>query len=184
MPAVVVVVEREVPQQLVQVIQSADDGDAREPFVLQGQDDALADRDRAVFAHRTEAVLDVPAIEEVGDHLGDEDFFLVADEVPGSPVLSKRFFHRVHYPTGVRSFQGYYGHHRAGEVSNGDQHPGGPQSPAQHPRSLHAPHVVGVAGDDLSGCGGRLLGLGYSSTFRTVEAATNTPSSQRMLAIR
>jgi len=31
---------------------------------------------------------------------------------------------------------------------------------------------------------GALLGLGCSSTFRTVEAATNTPSSQTVLAIR
>jgi len=34
---------------------------AREPFVLQGQDDALGDRDRTVCAHRTEAVFDIPA---------------------------------------------------------------------------------------------------------------------------
>ena len=68
---------------------------AREPFVLQGQDDALGDRDRAVSAHRTEAVLDIPPMEEVSEHLGDRDFFLAADEVPGSPVLGEGLLHRL-----------------------------------------------------------------------------------------
>jgi hypothetical protein len=45
--------------------------------------------------------------------------------------------------------------------------------------------VVGVAGASWAfAAAGAVLGLGCSSIFRTVEAATNTPNNQRMLAIR
>ena len=55
MAAVLVVVDLEVPQQLGQVVQPADHGEAVQPLLLQRQDGPLGDRDRAVLADGTES---------------------------------------------------------------------------------------------------------------------------------
>ncbi len=160
--AVVVIVDHEVLQQLAQVIQSANDWNASEPFLFQGQDNPLGDGDGAVSADRPGSLLHVPSGEQVSKRVRGEDLILVASEMPGSAVLSEGVFHRAHDPTRVRSFQGDGGHNRAGEVIYSYQYPNRPDSPAQHTSAIHTPHVVRVAGYDLPRDRGLCFDLRYS----------------------
>ena len=65
--------------------------------------------------------------------------------------------------------------------------------PSPHPRAIHGPDVIRIAGDDLprahrflrlGRCRGRGSGLGRSRMLRTVEAATNTPNPHSTMAMR
>lgn len=59
----VIVVLREVIQELAQVIQPSDNWNAPEPFLLQCQNRALGDRNGTMFADRAETRLGVPVYE-------------------------------------------------------------------------------------------------------------------------
>lgn len=85
-PAPVVVVLREVSEDLAQVVQASNERNVPEPFLLQCQDRALGDRDGTMLAHRTEPVLDVPVRQQFGERFACEDALLVADQMPGRPV--------------------------------------------------------------------------------------------------
>jgi len=104
MTAILVVVDGEVLQQLAQVIETADDGDAPEPLVLQREDDPLGDCDRAVLADRAEARFHILPDEQVAERIGGEDLVLVTDEMPRSAMLGKCILHRAHHPARVRPF--------------------------------------------------------------------------------
>jgi len=81
---------------LVEVIDAANHRHPLQPLVFQRKDDPFGDGDGTMPANGTEAVLDIPLLEEVREHLRDEDLLLVADEVPGRSVPRERLLHRVH----------------------------------------------------------------------------------------
>jgi len=97
-------------------LQPPDHRYAPQPLVLQRPDDAFGHGNRPVLSHRTEAVLHIPQDEQITEGIGDEDFLLVADEVPGSTVPGEGIFHRADHPVGVGSFQWTAGHDLAREV--------------------------------------------------------------------
>ena len=140
-------------------LQPPDHRYAPQPLVLQRPDDAFGHGNRPVLSHRTETLLHLPSPEQVTEHLGGEHAFLVANEMLGRSVPRECLLQRLHDPACVGAFQGHHGHHRAGEVIDRHQYASRPDPPAHHSRAVHAPHVVGVAGDDLPGCRGRGLGL-------------------------
>jgi len=86
MAAILVVVDIEVLQQLAQMIETTDDGDALQPLVLQREDDAFGDRDGTMLADRAEPLLHIPQEEQVTEGIGDEDFLLIAGPNETKPV--------------------------------------------------------------------------------------------------
>ncbi len=67
-------------------------------------DEPFDDGDAAVLADCAEAALHFPSGQQVAERVGGEDGILIADEMPGSAVLSEGLFHRVYYPSDVGAF--------------------------------------------------------------------------------
>lgn len=116
-PAPLVVVVREVVQQLAEVIQASDDWDASKPFLLESQNGSFCYRDGPVSTHCSEALSDMPLAQQLAERITEKDTLLIADDMLGWPLPHKRLLQCLHHPAGVRTFQ----------VAGGD-----PQCPGTH----------------------------------------------------
>ena len=163
-----VVPDGEVFAEPFEMVESPDEGDTPEPFVLQGLDGPLGDGDGAVLADGAEALLYAFAFNKLFKRTAFELDPLVRDDVLRRAIGGECLLHSVNHPPRVGAFQGPRGDDLSGEMVDSDHYINRPDAPPEDSGKVHAPDMVGVPGRDAGEALGfsRLGAMGRRGGFR------------------